>query len=79
MSRAHHYVTTRSGLTIGCAYTPPPPRPGSEAEQIQAALLHTPPPLAERLLDAFDHHSPAIIVSIAISGLAYGLLRMALS
>jgi hypothetical protein len=32
-------VTTRTGITIGGAYTPPPAQMGSEAERIQAALL----------------------------------------
>ena len=31
--------TTKSGLQIGCAYTPPPQQLTREGEQVQAALL----------------------------------------
>ncbi len=32
-------VTTRSGLTIGCAYIAPPPRQSDDADTIQTVLL----------------------------------------
>jgi hypothetical protein len=33
-------VRTRTGIVIGSAYVPPPPRPNEDAERIQAILLH---------------------------------------
>lgn len=33
------FYRTSTGIDIGCAYDPPPPKPGAEAERIQAALL----------------------------------------
>lgn len=44
MSRAARFTTTRAGIQIGCAYVPPPQRPGSEAERIQRGLLTPPKP-----------------------------------
>lgn len=33
------YITTASGLRIGCAYQPPPARVEGDAQRVQAALL----------------------------------------
>jgi hypothetical protein len=38
--RVAKLVRTRTGIVIGGAYVPPPPRPSEDAERIQAALLH---------------------------------------
>jgi hypothetical protein len=42
MTRAARLTTTRTGLVIGGAWTPPPARMGSQAERIQQVLLHRP-------------------------------------
>ena len=39
-------VTTKAGITIGCAHIPPPPQPGHGMECVQAWLL--PEPIEKR-------------------------------
>lgn len=46
----HGLTTTPTGIKIGCAYQPPPPRMGSEAERIQSALLAKPMPVLDALM-----------------------------
>lgn len=36
---APRFITTPAGVRIGCAYQRPAPRPSSDQEQVQAALL----------------------------------------
>lgn len=33
------FITTRAGVRIGSAWTPPPPRPSADQEAVQRALL----------------------------------------
>ena len=75
MSRLAKMTTTASGLVIGRSFIPRPPDIGSEAERLQAALLHTQPPLSERLLDAFNDNATAVMVAIFIGGLALGIAK----
>lgn len=63
MNRAN-LITTRTGLTIGCAYQAPPPRMGRDAEHVQAALLSNHTERFEKVLDWIDRAAPY----------AYGLL-----
>ena len=74
--RLDYMAKTATGLVIGRSYVPRPPRDlGSEGEQIQAALLHKPAPLAERLLNAFNNNAMPILLSILGSGFMYGLVK----
>ncbi len=76
MSRAHHFVTTRSGIVIGRCHIPRPPRElGSDAEHIQTALLHRTPPLFDRVMNALDAAPMPIFVAIVIAGGTYGLIK----
>lgn len=42
MTRAARLTRTATGIVIGSAWTPPPPRMGSQAERIQQVLLQRP-------------------------------------
>lgn len=50
------FITTRSGVRIGSAWTPPAPRPTADQEQMQRALLERrtrhPRPLFARFIGA---------------------------
>lgn len=54
--RAASLTTTRTGLRIGCAWTPPPARISADLEKVQAALLEPrtarPLSLLERIFGA---------------------------
>ena len=76
MSRLAGFEKTSTGIVIGRSFIQPPPRElGIEAERIQAALLHKPPGLFERLLDAFNDNAAAVILAICIGGFAYGIAK----
>jgi hypothetical protein len=56
-------ITTRTGITIGGAYTPPSPQPSADAERIQLALLrpsHAKGPLVALLEAAHEHRTRAV-------------------
>lgn len=74
MGNRSNLVTTRTGLTIGCAYQAPPPRMGSEAENIQAALLSKRGQPFERVLDWIDRNAPRAYLLMAVAGVVFGLV-----
>jgi hypothetical protein len=76
MSRLAGFEKTSTGIVIGRSHIPRPPRDlGYEGERIQAALLHKPAPLAERLLDAFNNNAMPVFFSICIGGTAWGVAK----
>lgn len=71
-------IVTRTGIQIGLRYTPPPPRDiGSEAEKVQAAMLHPHDPrgMIERASDWFNERASIIMASIILVGLVLGLTK----
>ena len=71
-------IITRTGIRLGCAYTPPPLRDiGSEAEKVQTAMLrpHDPRGLIERVSDWFNARASIIMATIIVVGLVLGLTK----
>lgn len=55
-------VTTRTGLTIGGHYVPPPPAQSRDADAIQAALLGDEASLFERALDWWNRNTVRMFI-----------------
>lgn len=68
-------VTTKSGLTIGCAYIKPAPSQSRDAEVIQSALLGQEAGPFERALDLFNRYTPHVLVVVIVVGVLIGLSR----
>jgi len=70
----HKLVTTRSGIKIGSAYTPPMPRMGTEAEHVQSELLAKHTDHFERCLDFIDRWAVTAYVLMFAFGLGFWLV-----
>lgn len=68
-------VTTRSGITIGCAWIPAAPQQSRDAEVIQSALLGQEAGPFERALDLFNRYTPHVLVVVIVVGVLIGLSR----
>lgn len=68
-------VTTRAGITIGCAWIPPAPQQSHDADAVQAALLGQESSWAERALDAFNRNTVRLMVAMVCVGFLLAATR----
>lgn len=68
-------VTTKAGITIGCAFREPSPQPSRDAELIQAAILNRSPNYAMRVLDVLERNIGRVCVGMIVLGLVAGVVK----